>query len=333
MSNRLPYDWFRDSATSVMARMLLISAVLHVLLIVGVIVWFSRHKAVEPKLINVSLVAAPGPMTPMPGSAGAPPPPPPPENPGPEAAPPKPEPPKPEPPKPEPKPEPPKPEPPKPEPKPDKPKPEPKPEKPPKPSTKEEEKPKKPKPVDLKPVPDPKDEKPKKTDLKPVADPKDEPVQKTPQKTGGKPVPKTKGPTLLGAEPSDNVMPSDVPISMAVGGQTGPPTAMGSWPGLLQRQVYLQWIVPNGIPMNDARYLPQITVTIGRDGRIIDRPQVTKPSPSTALDDSCVQALVNATIPPFPDNFEEPTITLVVQFSPMGRQAMGGGLQPSNPSP
>ena len=330
MSNRLPYNWFRGSAASVMARMLIISAVLHALLIVGVIVWFSRHKAPEPKLINVSLVAAPGPMTPMPGTAGAAPPPPPPPQPGPEPA--KPEPPKPEPPKPEPKPEPPKPEPPKPEPKPEKPKPEPKPEKPPKPSTKEEEKPKKPKPVDLKPVADPKDEKPKKSDLKPVADPKDEPVQKTPQK-GGKPVPKTKGPTLLGAEPTDNMMPSDVPISMQVGGQSGPPTAMGSWPGLLQRQVYMQWIVPNGIPMSDANYLPQITVTIGRDGKILQGPTVTKKSPSDALNESCVQALVNATIPPFPDNFEEPNITLVVQFSPMGRQSMGGGPQPSNPAP
>jgi hypothetical protein len=135
----------------------------------------------------------------------------------------------------------------------------------------------------------------------------------------------------VGAEPTDTVMPSDQPISMAVGGE-GPPTAMGSWPGLLQRQVYVQWVVPNGIPMNDPNYLPQITVTIGRDGRIIDRPMVTKASPSTALDDSCVAALVNATIPPFPDNFEEPSITLVVQFSPMSRQAMGGMPQPSSPA-
>ncbi len=312
MSNRLPYDWFRDSATSVMARMLIISAVLHVLLIAGLTVWFSRHKAPEPVLINVSLVAAPGPMTPMPGSAGAPPPPPPPEKPGPEQTPP-PEQPKPEPPKPEPKPEPPKPEPPKPEPKVEKLKPEP--EKPPKPSTKEE-----------------KPKKPKKVDLTPVEDPKDEPPKKTPQKTGGKPAPKTKGPTLVGAEPTDNMMPSDVPISMAVGGQ-GPPTAMGSWPGLFQRQVYMQWLVPNGIPMNDANYLPQITVTLGRDGKILEGPTVTKPSPSDALNESCVQALMNATIPPFPDNYEEPQVTMVVQFSPMGRQSMGGGLpQPSAPA-
>jgi outer membrane biosynthesis protein TonB len=303
MSNRLPYDWFRDGGTSATIWTIIFSAVLHALLLGIIFIGFSLKKPVEPKLINVSLVAAPGPMTPMPGSAGAQPPPRPPEQPGPEPAPP--EPPKPEPPKPEP----PKPEPPKPEPKPDKPKPEPKPDKPPKPTTKEVEKPKKPRPVDL----------------KPVADPKDEPPKKTPQK-GGKPTPK-----LAASEPSDdmNVMPTDQPISMAVGtGGQGPPTAMGSWPGLLQRQVYLQWVVPNGIPMNDANYLPQITVTIGRDGRIMDRPQVTKPSPSPALDDSCVQALVNATLPPFPDNYEEPSITLVVQFSPMGRQAMGGMAQP-----
>ena len=315
MSNRLPYDWFRDSATSVMTRMIIISAVLHVLLLGGLAFWFSRHKAPEPKLINVALIAAPGPMTPMPGSAPAAPPPPPPDEFGPEQ---KTPPPPPEPPKPEQKPEPPKPkEEPKPEPKPEKPKPEPKPEKPPKPSTKEE-KPKKQKPVEL----------------KPVEDPKDEPLKKTPQKTTGKPVPKTKGPTLVGAEPTDIVMPSDQPISMAVGsaGQ-GPPTAMGSWPGLLQRQVYMQWVVPNGIPMNDANYLPQITVTIGRDGKIIQGPTVTKPSPSDALNESCVYALMNATIPPFPDNYEEPSVTLVVQFSPMGRQAAMGGAMPQPSAP
>jgi len=410
MSNRLPYDWFRDSATSVMARMLLISAVLHVLLIAGVIVWFSRHKAPEPKLISVALVAAPGPMTPTAGSAPPPPPPPPPEQPSPDTTPP-PEPEKPKPPEPE-KPKPPEPE-------------KPKPDKKGKPTTesdetwkltyvvtpesagaisgpptipkkkgsavpvevtgnegytvgsisasdgakvsgegpyvlgdvtadttvtaklikgdkkpKKEEEEKADKQLAKKQDDKKKDEDKKKGDKKvkldlPALDPKDEPAQKTPVK--GRPTPKTKGPTLAGSEPTDTTNPSQFDsnqaVSMAVGsGGQGPPVAMGSWPGLFQRQVYLQWVVPNGVPMNDPNYLPQITVTIGRDGKILDGPTVTKPSPSDALNASCVQALVNATLPPFPDNYEEPQIVMVVQFSPQGRQAMGGAApQPATP--
>ena len=167
---------------------------------------------------------------------------------------------------------------------------------PPKEEVKPEPEPPKPEP---KPEPKPKPKpKPKPPELKPLDPPKD-PVQLTPSSP-----------------------PSTVEGPVAIVGDV--PDELGQWVGLFQRAVYREWMLPSAIPMNDEAFMPEVQVTVARDGRIIDGPTMRKPSPNQELNESCIYAVLNATLPPFSEAATVNELTLVVRFQPQARAAAAG---------
>jgi len=102
------------------------------------------------------------------------------------------------------------------------------------------------------------------------------------------------------------------------------PDELGQWVGLFQRAVYREWMLPSAIPMNDEAFMPEVQVTVARDGRIIDGPTMRKPSPNQELNESCIYAVLNATLPPFSEAATVNELTLVVRFQPQARAAAAG---------
>lgn len=102
------------------------------------------------------------------------------------------------------------------------------------------------------------------------------------------------------------------------------PPEIEQWAGLFQRAVYREWTLPSDIPMSDASFMPEIMVTVARDGRIIGGPVPIKMSPNAELNESCIRAVLNATLPPFPENVALDEVALLVRFIPQARAKAPG---------
>ncbi len=270
----------------------MVSAILHVSLVVGAIGTYHWSKRLEPVTIQMGELGDPlaEESDKAPGQ-GVPKPPPP-----------APEPPKPEPVQEEPKPEPPKPEPPKeekpkekpkeePKPKPELPKEKPKEEKP-KDKPKEEKKPAEKKPAD----------KPKQTAKKP-ADSKAQTAAKTPPKTPpGKP----------GAP---NGLPSQTGPAKPGVRSEGMPSFLDGWCRNLQRKVERVWTIPDGLLLTPENNFAEVEFWIDRAGNLLDTPKVVKAASDPALGESGVQAiLLAAPFPPLPAAFDRNSLAIVYVF-------------------
>jgi len=95
------------------------------------------------------------------------------------------------------------------------------------------------------------------------------------------------------------------------------PPEMERWAGPFQRAVYREWTLPSGIPINDASFMPEVTVA--RDRRIIGGPVPKKVSPNAKLNESCIRAVLNATLPPLSKNVALAEVALLVRFIPQAR--------------
>jgi TonB family protein len=199
-------------------------------------------------------------------------------------------------PEPEPTPEPPKPEPPKPEPKPEPPKPKPE------PKAAEVKKPDPPKKEEPKPEPPKKKEEPK----------KEPPKKEEPKKEAKKPAPKEEQKPVTATKMAD-AMPTPTPG--VAGTQVVPPELLG-WINRVRKKVESVWVQPGGLSLGMENPTVQVSFWVSRNGTLMMKPEVLKPSSAAALDASGLEAIARAMpLPPLPEAYLRDEAQVIFSFT------------------